>query len=319
MAHEVESMFYKGEVPWHGLGKRIPEEKRVSVADAIEAAGCDWEVGVRPLFTEKQVQVDYNYTYRKTDEAILGYVGPQYTPLQNKEAFEFFQPFLDKAEAEFHTAGALFGGRKMWVLAKLNRESAEVTKDDRIDKFILLSNSHDGTQAVRVGFTPIRVVCANTMAMAHTSDASKLIRVRHSSSVKTNIENIRDVMNAANSEFEKTADLYKLLANADINQSDLAKYIVKVLDVKFNKEGDMSTRMGNIISGIMQKFDGHMKGDEVVGTKKSWWRGYNAINEYLNYSAGAHSTENRLDSLWFGANFNKNKSALSIALETLGA
>jgi hypothetical protein len=90
-----------------------------------------------------------------------------------------------------------------------------VAPGDEVEKYLLLSHGHDGSLAVRVGFTPVRVVCANTLSMAHGSDASKLIRVRHSKSLHENLANIREVMNLANAEFEATAEQYRLLADSD--------------------------------------------------------------------------------------------------------
>src|SRR6516164_7898989 len=96
---------------------------------------------------------------------------------------------------------------------------------------IRLSHGHDGSLAVRCGFTPIRVVCQNTLSMAHGSAASKLIRCKHTRDVHENLANIREVMNLANQEFEATADQHRLLARKSINQADLTKYVKRVLNV----------------------------------------------------------------------------------------
>ena len=135
----------------------------------------------------------------------------------------WFQPFLDAKEAALHTAGSLRNGSRIWVLAKLNRDPLVIAQGDEVEKFILLSHGHDGSLAVRVGFTPVRVVCQNTLAMAHGSDASKLIRVKHTKDVHENLANIREVMDLANAEFEATAEQYRLLARKSINQADLRK------------------------------------------------------------------------------------------------
>ena len=94
---------------------------------------------------------------------MLGIVGPRFAVLQNKDAFGWFQPFLDAKEAALHTAGSLRGGSRIWVLAKLNRDPLVIAAGDEVEKFILLSHGHDGRLAVRGGFTPIRVVCQNTL------------------------------------------------------------------------------------------------------------------------------------------------------------
>src|SRR5204863_7206686 len=157
-------------------------------------------------------------------------------------------PFLDSKEAALHTAGSLREGSRVWVLAKLNRDPLVVAPGDEVEKFVLLSHGHDGSLAVRVGFSPIRVVCANTLALAHRADASKLIRVRHSKSLHENLANIREVMDLANQEFEATAEQYRLLARKNINQADLTRYVKKVMKADDKKP---STRMANLIKDII--------------------------------------------------------------------
>ena len=154
MAHAIENvngkdcMFYVGETPWHGLGQKLDENP--SISEAMVAASLDWEVGLKDLFTSEGTPVPARATYRKTDGSILGVVGPRYTPLQNSDAFDWFQPFLDANECSLHTAGSLHEGQKVWVLAKLNRDNCEIVPGDTVQKFILLSNSHDGTVGVGV-------------------------------------------------------------------------------------------------------------------------------------------------------------------------
>ena len=213
MPHEVESMAFAGSTPWHGLGTSLAEEDTTNWLVACAKAGLDWEVSTVPLVTaDKQEPVTHVGVRRSSDNRVLGVVGPRYVPLQNKDAFQWFQPFLDGGEAKLETAGALRHGSRIWVLARLSRDPLVVAPGDEVEKYVLLSHSHDGSLAVRVGFTPVRVVCANTMAMAHDSQASKLIRVRHCRSVHQNLENVRAVMDTANAEFEATAEQYRFLA-----------------------------------------------------------------------------------------------------------
>src|SRR5262249_10534005 len=148
MAHLVETMAYVGRRPWHGLG--VPLENPPTIAEGIRAAGLAWEVSLQPLVTAGGGRPVPAYaTIRQSDGAILGGVGPQYQPLQNADAFQFFQPFLDAGQASLHTAGSLAGGKRVWVLVKLNRDPLTVAPGDEVEKYLLLSNSHDGTLAVR--------------------------------------------------------------------------------------------------------------------------------------------------------------------------
>lgn len=315
MSHAVEQMMFVGQTPWHGLGNQLDEAPTIS--EAITAAGLDWEVGLKDLQTVDGVPVNHRATYRKTDGSILGVVGPRYTPLQNVDAFDWFQPFIDAGECALHTAGSLHEGQKVWVLAQLNRDNSEIVRGDDVCKFILLSNSHDGTTAIRVGYTPIRVVCANTMAMAHSKGSgSKLIRIRHTRSSKTNLENVRDIMDNINTEFEATADQFRFLASRNFNQGDVRRYVKTMLDIQGTPDDDIKTRTRNIMDDILTRIEGPKQ--SATGVRGTWWAAYNGFNEYLNYAKG-RTEDNRLDSLWFGLNANDNIKALNTALEFANA
>ena len=314
MPAAVEQMMFVGATPWHGLGNQVDEG--VGIEDAIVSAGLDWEVGLKDLQTVDGVPVSHRATYRKTDGSILGVVGPRYTPLQNKDAFDWFQPFLDANECSIHTAGSLHSGQKVWVLAQLNRDNSEIVNGDDVAKFILLSNSHDGTTAIRVGYTPIRVVCVNTLAFAHNHTNSKLIRIRHTRSSQKNLESVRDIMDNINAEFEATAEQYRFLAGKNFNQADINRYVKVVLGIDKTPDEDIKTRTRNIMDEIMSRIEGPKQ--SATNVRGTWWAAYNGFNEYLNYAKG-RTTDNRLDSLWFGVNANDNVKALNTALEFANA
>lgn len=314
MPAAVEKMMFVGQTPWHGLGNELDENP--TIGEAIDAAGLDWEVGLKDLFTSEGTPVPARATYRKTDNSILGVVGPRYTPLQNRDAFDWFQPFLDAGECSLHTAGSLHSGQKVWVLAQLNRDNSEIVKGDEVCKFILLSNSHDGTTAIRVGYTPIRVVCVNTLSAAHNNKASKLIRIRHTRSSKNNLEQVRDIMDNINAEFEATAEQFRFLASKNFNQNDVRRYVKTLLGIEGTVDEDIKTRTRNIMDDILARIEGPMQ--SATGVRGTWWAAYNGFNEYLNYAKG-RTTDNRLDSLWFGQNANDNAKALASAMEFANA
>ena len=311
MAHEIESMAYFGQLPWHGLGTALDEADLYDWHSASKKAGLDWSVALVPLITaDTQAKVAHRAVRRTSDNKVLGVVGPRYAPLQNRDAFGWFQPFLDAKEAALHTAGSLRGGSRIWVLAKLNRDPLVIAQGDEVEKFVLLSHGHDGSLAVRAGFTPIRVVCQNTLSMAHGSDASKLIRVKHTKDVLENLANIRAVMDLANAEFEATAEQYRLLARKSINQADLRKYVRRVL--KINEENP-STRTLNIVEEIVRLAETG-RGNDLPSIRGTYWSAYNGVSEYLTYNRG-RSEDNRLNSLWFGDGLSTNRYALEVALD----
>jgi phage/plasmid-like protein (TIGR03299 family) len=315
MAHEIETMAYFGELPWHRLGTALEEGDLYDWHSASRKAGLDWTVEMVPLVTaDTQAQVDHRAVRRTSDGRVLGVVGPRYAPLQNRDAFAWFQPFLDAREAALHTAGALRQGSRIWVLAKMNRDPLVIAEGDTVEKFILLSHGHDGSLAVRCGFTPVRVVCANTLAMAHGSDASKLIRVKHTKEILMNLANIREVMDLANAEFEATAEQYRLLARKSINQADLRQYVRRVLKVDDGE--NPGTRLQNIAEEIARLAEAG-RGNNLPSIRGTYWSAYNGVSEWLTYSRG-RSEDNRLNSLWFGDSALTNRHALEVALDMAG-
>jgi phage/plasmid-like protein (TIGR03299 family) len=314
MAAEVEQMMYVGQTPWHSLGKQFIEAP--SLDEAIIAAGLDWKVVTEQVFSQAGEILPALATRRSSDSRILGVVGPKYTPLQNSEAFDFFKPFVEGGEAVIETAGSLRMGQRVFVLLKLKLDPMDIVKGDAVQKYVLLSNSHDGTLAVRVGFTPVRVVCSNTLAMAINSQASKLIRVRHTKNVVNNLESIREVMNLANAEFEATATQFRMLAAKEINQADLEKYVKLVFNTNkklAEAEGDVSTINNKRIINAIQPLFEKGRGNDLPGVRGTLWAAYNGITEYLQYERG-EDAQNRLDQMWFGQGAALNKRALEVGI-----
>lgn len=309
MAHLVESMMYVGQTPWHGLGRKIPDGKKLSVREAIVAAKLDWQVELRRLFIEglEEVQsgiLDQYAVCRTSDNAFLGIVGPGYVPLQNEDALQWFQPFLDAGEASLETAGSLKGGRYVWALAKIRDGNMTVGKRDSVAHYILLSNAHDGSVTVRVGFTPIRVVCNNTLTLAHDSKASKLLRVKHTLNLHDNLKLVREIMNVARGEFNATVGQYRHLQRRSIDAAGLEKYVRVVFDLSCKSSREL-------IPNIIYLFE-NGRGNREAG--RTYWGAYNAVTEYLNYFRG-RTQDNTLSSLWFGESAQINRQALAVALK----
>lgn len=315
MAHNIESrdgqaaMAYVGETPWHRLGQVVSEEEAYDIPLFMERSKLNTTVEKVPLVTaDKQQKTNFFAIRRIEDNKILGEVGKNYVVLQNVDSFQWFAPWLKAKQAKLHTAGSLREGSRVWVQAKLNLDPMKIIGADVVIKYILLSHSHDGSLAVRAGFTAQRAVCENTLSMAHSSSASKLLRLKHSKNLHSNLENIRDTMNLINAEFEATAEQYRLLVRKDINQKDLQKYLKLVFKVE-----DISTRQQNIFGEIINLFE-NGKGNNVPGVRGTLWAAYNGVTDYLSHVAGRNA-DNRLNSLLFGANAKMNHHALTVALD----
>lgn len=317
MAHEVESMFSVREIPWHGLGVIL--DKPPTVEEAIIQAGLDWQVRLQPLhmkYDGEDMPVPGYATVRDTDKKVLGVVGPTYQPLQNKEAFKFFQPFIDAGEATIETAGSLRGGTRVWVLARVSQDPIEIVPGDEVRNFVLLSNGHDGSMAIRTGFTGVRVVCANTMAAAHGDKGSKLLRVRHTKQAAKTLDEVRSIMDIGRREFVARADMFRSLARRGVSVEDLKMYVRKVFEPKVtlvepdSDEADASN--DRLLAKIIPLFE-KGRGNDMAGVAGTYWGAYNAVSEYLTHERGKDDT--RLNSLWFGQGADLNARALEVGLK----
>lgn len=319
MSHEVENMMWLKNIPWHGLGTEIQENDAYSIEACIEASGLNWEVKLRQCKAFIEEESDYlsvpGFATTRTSSdgsiQVLGLVGERYEILQNRDAFKIFQPFLDSKLVRLNTAGSLFNGQRIWVLVEIMGEALKITETDIVRKFLLLSSSHTGKEAVRFGFCPIRVVCANTMSMAHESNLSKLIRARHTKNILTNLENIRSTINLINQDFEATLEQYKKLLTVDVNSKDVERYIKRVFDI--DNDESTSTRKHNILQRIISYFYSS-PGNESKDVRGTMWCALNAVTYYLTHHYG-RSQESRIESLWFGQNVDLNKKALKIAMD----
>lgn len=313
MAHGIQdnAMAYRNATPWHSLGTKLAED--VTLDEWSIAAKMNWKVGCEPIYrADGSLIQEARLSVRQDNGEILGVVGPRWTPLQNSESFWVFRPLVESGAITLETAGCLFGGKRIWILAKINIDNMQIVRGDEIATYILLSNGHDGKLAVHFGFTPIRVVCANTEAMARGDAASKLIRIMHHKNVSKNVESVRDIMNLAKQEFEATADAYRFLASKSINSADLRKYVKIVLNVHKLQDNELPTRTLNTVKEI-ENFADQGRGNSLPGVHGTWWAAYNGITEYLNYSKG-RTVENRVDALWFGTAKSLSEKALNQAI-----
>lgn len=308
MAHELEfdfngqaKMFYVGEVPWHGLGKKL--DRPPTIREAIRCADLDWEVERKQLvMKDSGIEVPAFATVRKTDGRILGVVGPSYEPIQNTTAFDFFEPMVASGDVSLETAGVLKEGRHVWVLGRIQRDPVEIVPGDEIIPFILFSNSHDGSRMARAGFTNVRAVCANTVQAAHSSKLSKLLKVRHTKGATLALENIREIMDLSTREFETTVENMRKLARQGVTVDTVKEYVRKVFQPKvlINDEMDeeQEEKCERLVDNIIPLFK-KGRGNDRAGVADTMWGAYNAVTEYLTWERGRNA-DNRMTNLWLG-------------------
>jgi phage/plasmid-like protein (TIGR03299 family) len=324
MAHmilEKDTMFSTIETPWHRLGKVLP--KAPSIEEALVAAGLDWKVKMKNLIAvdengkpvQNQGEIIHRAVMREDTKDILGVVGPSWTPLQNREAFDFFDPFIKEGTVALETAGSLRNNKYVWVLGKIQSCEGEVIQNDPINRYVLLCHGHDGTMAVRVGYTDIRVVCQNTMNMAFNSKASQLIRIKHSAKVQENLANVQAIMKIVEGEFRANLEQLAKLTRKNINQSDVKKFV----HVNFFNSEDLTSsnkKMSNYLDmvGTINRLIETGRGSDIKGVKGTAYGLLNAATEYLTHEAQT-SDETRLNSLWFGDNSRLNAKITDYLLE----
>ena len=318
------AMMYSGEVPWHKLG--TPLNQPATAAEAIRAASLDWNVVKRPHFFEhgsvKQPVLNRFGVIRDDllkqagPPPVLGIVGAEYKPLQNRDAFQWFDPIVGEGKAIYHTAGALGDGERVWILAKLP-EDIQVVGDDIAKKFLLLSNSHDGSSSVQVKFTPIRVVCENTLTMA--LNQGRGIRVPHTRNLAERLAAARHALGIIEKRFDDITGDFRRIAAIQLNTDRLNLYVAKVFPTPANPDDERA--MSRVLQSRKESIRLFTEG---LGNSKplvrgTLWAAYNGIAEYVDHAMNYRNAERRLDTIWFGSGYLAKARAFRIAMENAGA
>ena len=327
MAHNIQSMMYYGEVPWHGLGR--PLDRPATAKEAIEAASLDWEVEKLPLYAGEggkvlipacfaMVRRDLyklarSHGTEKTQCPVFGIVGKNYTPLQNKEAFSFFDSIVGQGAAIYHTAGALGEGERIWILAKLP-DRIRVIGDDITEKYLLLSNSHDGQSAVQIKFTPVRVVCQNTLNMALSYGG--ITSVAHYPSLPRRLEQAQELLGIIKTSYASIEESFKAMTKVSFSQKTLHQYYDNVIPLPTAIKDPMTERKYEYVKKQHEAFEVVFQGGrgrDLKGVSGTLWAAYNSIVELTDYKKTKSSQEKRLESIWFGRGASLKVKAFQVA------
>lgn len=303
MAHNLEqrdgqaSMFFSGEVPWHNLGRRL--NKPATAAEAMEAARLDYNVVKRPvkaIINGRQYSDVPNAfaTVRTDTNQVLGVVGARYEPVQNSDAFNFFDPLVDRDEAIYHTAGVLGRGEKIWLLAKLPDYIKVGKKNDPVEKFVLLYNSHDGSSHIRVKMTPIRVVCNNTLTAALSGTESE-VRIKHTQSAQDKLQEAHQILGLTNQLYAQLGFIFNRMALRKVNSQQLVDY-VKTL-IPDNPQAENNTRTENMRNHIISLHDSVQDASMHRG---NLFGAFNAVTEFVDHFGSSKDANKQLRSIWFG-------------------
>ena len=317
MQNGQASMFYINEVPWHGLGTRL--DKPATAHEAITAARLDWKVVKLPLFAgSKRIPVTDRFAVvRRTGDLIertdpvLGVVSNEYTPLQNHQAFQFFDPIVGQNAAIYHTAGALGNGERVWILAKLPGH-IRVTGDDITEKYLLLSNSHDGKSSVTIKFTPVRVVCQNTLTLALNEGSAW--RVSHHSDIQQKLKQAHAMMGLITERFDDLEQTFQAMSRVQLNKDRLGEYLAAVYPDSPEPDKQLLVQRDRNWSEFF--FD-QGKGNRLAGVEGTLWAGFNGVTEWIDHRKTRQNSNQRLNSAWFGESARIKSRAFSVAMDKM--
>lgn len=314
MAANIQSMFYAGQVPWHGMG--TPVETEVTSGAAIKLAELDWKVGLEPVLFRKAGQLidvpHMNVIVRQDNATPFGVVGHRYNPIQNADAFEFMDGIVGENNAVYHTAGALGNGSKVWLLVKLP-DIMQIGKADRIDPYILLMLPHDGLGAMKVLQTYVRVVCQNTMNLAlGTARQEQTVRITHRGDVMNKLQQAQSVFATAREYFQEFQQVANTLAEAKMPMSEFKDFVMQYLPDRV--EGKVTTHRVNQRRKITDLFRGRQKGyRELAVVRGTRWGALNAVVEFEDWHRSIRGNQSQyLDSLWLGSRRHNINRALRL-------
>lgn len=311
MAHAVETMAYRGALPWHGLGNPLSaDEQDPHVVRA--AAGILWDVQKKPLFFEfngKYISTGQSALFRNTDGRHFDNVSDRWEPLTNYEIAEFFVDFVKAGNLEMHTAGSLNDGAIVWMLAKVKRSFA-LFKDDQTDLYVLIVSHHTYGKASVVMCTPIRVVCANTLALALGRTGDLKLSVSHRK--KFDPEQAQLALGLSMKAFDDYEEKAKFLATKPVGPdwTKVETYFKEVFPFE-GKDGKSANTLSKAAETCLKLIDTQPGAEYGRGT---WWPVFNTVTYYADHLYG-RNVDTKLSSAWFGENRRKKEAALNLALE----
>ena len=332
MAHLIETMAYAGQTPWHGLGEHLPEQQPLEVW--AEAAGMNWQIQESPVhyaidnplnvsmfgtFDEQKV------LYRSDTNTALSVVSNRYQVVQPMEVLEFYRDLTEQAGFELETAGVLKGGRKFWALAKTGHSTA-LKGNDVVNGYLLLATSCDGSLATVAMPTTVRVVCNNTLSIA-VNNSENAVKVSHRSVFDADA--VKKRLGVAVSHWDQFMYEMKVLSERKVSTKEANAYFETLL-TQTTPQSSESTPSGlrllkpstkpiipneRAYKKLQTMYGGQGRGAELTAAKNTAWGLLCAVTEFVDHERQARSTENRLDSAWFGNGAQMKQQALEKALQ----
>jgi len=327
------------EIPWHGLGQIV--DGAMTSKEAIQLANLDFQVDKMPLWgkypdkivaelNKKGIEIpEYFATYRMDTGMPFGVVKGRYEVVQNTEAFDFFDAIVGEGKAIYETAGALGGGEKVFITAKLPYQF-RIKGIDEIDNYILLTMAHDATAAIEAMVTHIRVVCANTLAAALSGGKNK-VKIKHTKTAHDRLKIAHQVMGISNTILERNEQLFNALCDIKINDTQANLYFYNLMlndgqleqlakqDYKLDYVDDsiISTKTKNRVNSL-KEYNVVGPGQDMPTTMGTVFGAYNAIAGYIQNVKEYKDEERKMENVLMGNEYDFNTTALITAIKMFG-
>lgn len=297
MAANVETMFYTREKPWHGLGVRVEESP--TSKDALHLASLDWAVEQHQVQTVGGLPLKgFLANVRSTDKKVLGVVTDKYKVVQNEEAFAFTDSLLGEG-VTYETAGSLQEGKKVWMLAKLPHKY--LISGEEITPYMVFSNSHDGSGAIKVAMTPVRVVCNNTLNLALAS-AKRCWSAIHAGNLSGKLQDAKQTFFHADMYMQELSKAFEELRKIRLTDKQVLGYIDILLPELDNPSPQQQKNITRLRDDMkMRYFDA----PDLKDVGKNGYRFINAVSDFATHAEPIRRTKNYRENL-FGRTMEGN-------------
>lgn len=290
MAANVESMFYVRETPWHGLGTKV--EEAVDSRRALILAGLDWKVEQMPVFTgDRKMVPGYKANVRDKDGKVLGVVTDRYKVVQNSEAFSFTDELLGRG-VRYETAGSIQDGRKVWMLARMPREY--IITGEQITPYLVFSNSHDGTGAIRVALTPIRVVCQNTLNLA-LENAKRSWSMIHTGDIQGKLKEAEQTLGLAEKYMSALGQEIERLHKVKLPDRKVLEWIEQLLPMEEDASRQQKKNVARIREDMKVRY---FDAPDLQDVGKNGYRFVNAVSDFATHARPLRKTANYKENLF---------------------
>ena len=290
MSANVESIFYVRETPWHGLGTKVMEAPKSE--DALIAAGLNWNVIQESIYTAENTPISgYKANVRDSDRRVLGVVTDRYKVVQNHEAFAFTDELLGQG-VRYETAGSLQDGRKVWLLAHMPHEY--IISGERISPYLLFSNTHDGSGAIKVALTPIRVVCNNTLNLALRT-AQRSWSMIHTGDIKSKMKEASDTLFKAERYMDELGKEFEKLRMQKLSDQEVMDYIVILLPIEVGSSSQQIRDMKRLQEDMKRRY---FDAPDLQDTGKNAYRFINAVSDFATHAKPLRQTAKYKETLF---------------------